>query len=669
MKQLIKVAALATLGLQAMPGAAVVCDGLDTWSSSATYLGGHEVQHNNNAYRANWWTRNHNPETHSNPHQEWSLLGACDGSGGGNNQAPGANANGPYSGQVGTAITFSSAGSSDPDGTITGYSWNFGDGNTSSAGSPSHTYSNAGTYTVTLTVTDNDGASATASTAATITGDGGGSGGNCGGLPTYVAGTAYTTGQRVANVVDASGDTVEFICNIAGWCSSPAAWAYEPGNGRHWQDAWSEVGRCDGGGGSNKAPLANANGPYSGTAGSAIAFSSAGSSDPDGTIAGYRWSFGDGNTSAAADPSHSYANDGTYTVTLTVTDDDGASTTDSTIATIGGGGPGPGPLPRRLLVGYWHNFINESGVYIPMAEVSRDWDIVSVAFAENDRFGQPGALAFAPAEESVASFRAGVQALQARGQKVLISIGGANAHIQLNSIAERDNFIRSLGDIIADYGFDGLDIDLEGGSLNMTAGDTVTNPRTPAIINLIDATRAIKARFGAGFVLTMAPETAYVQGGYANFAGIWGAYLPLIHALRNDLTVLHVQHYNTGSITGTDDNEHQRSTVNFHVALSDMLITGFAAGRDPNNFFPGLRADQVAIGLPASAGAAGSGQTSAADVHRALDCLIRLANCGSYRPAQAHPNFRGLMTWSINWDVFSGGAFSTPHRDYLDRNP
>jgi PKD repeat protein len=53
--------------------------------------------------------------------------------------------------------SFSSAGSADPDGTITAYLWNFGDGSTSSNASPSHTYTSAGTYSVKLTVTDNKG--------------------------------------------------------------------------------------------------------------------------------------------------------------------------------------------------------------------------------------------------------------------------------------------------------------------------------------------------------------------------------------------------------------------------------------------------------------------------------------------------------------------------------
>jgi PKD repeat protein len=86
--------------------------------------------------------------------------------------------------------------------------------------------------------------------------------------------------------------------------------------------------------GGNTPPIADANGPYSGTEGVAVQFSSSGSNDPDGTIAAYAWDFGDGSTSSAANPSHSYVAAGTYTVTLTVTDNSGDSVSDSTSAVI-----------------------------------------------------------------------------------------------------------------------------------------------------------------------------------------------------------------------------------------------------------------------------------------------------------------------------------------------
>ena len=74
------------------------------------------------------------------------------------NQSPNAVASGTPDATTSFQVNFSSAGSNDPDGFITDYDWNFGDGNTSTAQNPSHTYSTGGSYTVTLKVTDNEGA-------------------------------------------------------------------------------------------------------------------------------------------------------------------------------------------------------------------------------------------------------------------------------------------------------------------------------------------------------------------------------------------------------------------------------------------------------------------------------------------------------------------------------
>ena len=93
-------------------------------------------------------------------------------------------------------------------------------------------------------------------------------------------------------------------------------------------------GGCGIDGGGNTPPTANANGPYAGTTGVAVNFSSAGSMDPEGNIASYAWDFGDGGTSSAANPSHTYTMAGTFSVTLTVTDHDGETDSDTTTATI-----------------------------------------------------------------------------------------------------------------------------------------------------------------------------------------------------------------------------------------------------------------------------------------------------------------------------------------------
>src|SRR5205814_5354635 len=56
--------------------------------------------------------------------------------------------------------------------------------------------------------------------------------------------------------------------------------------------------------------------------------------DPDGSITAYTWTLGDGATSTAQNPSHTYAAGGTYTVTLTVTDNQGATGSTSKTVTV-----------------------------------------------------------------------------------------------------------------------------------------------------------------------------------------------------------------------------------------------------------------------------------------------------------------------------------------------
>jgi len=100
-----------------------------------------------------------------------TLLSACSGGGGGG--APTANSPptsviivNKTSDYAPLSLVFDASQSSDRDGSITGYSWDFGDGTNSLGSQASHTYTNLGQFAVTLTVTDNDGA--TSSTQLTI---------------------------------------------------------------------------------------------------------------------------------------------------------------------------------------------------------------------------------------------------------------------------------------------------------------------------------------------------------------------------------------------------------------------------------------------------------------------------------------------------------------------
>ncbi|WP_394816574.1 lectin [Streptomyces lancefieldiae] len=89
-----------------------------------------------------------------------------------------------------------------------------------------------------------------------------------------------------------------------------------------------------------RAPTAQAKADVtSGKAPLAVSFSSAGTSDPDGDALTYAWTFGDGATSTAANPSHTYTADGQYTAALKVTDSTGKSATASAHITVGNTAP------------------------------------------------------------------------------------------------------------------------------------------------------------------------------------------------------------------------------------------------------------------------------------------------------------------------------------------
>ncbi len=81
----------------------------------------------------------------------------------------------PASGTAPLNVNFSSSGSHDPDGSISSYSWNFGDGSSSTQANPAHTYDNAGDFTAVLTVTDNQGATDNASVDISVSSSGSGS--------------------------------------------------------------------------------------------------------------------------------------------------------------------------------------------------------------------------------------------------------------------------------------------------------------------------------------------------------------------------------------------------------------------------------------------------------------------------------------------------------------
>ncbi|MGL5152741.1 MAG: carbohydrate-binding protein [Clostridium sp.] len=329
-------------------------------------------------------------------------------------------------------------------------------------------------------------------------------------------------------------------------------------------------------------------------------------------------------------------------------------------------------IPSKVLVGYWHNFNNGTGS-IKLRDVSPDWDVINLSFGEGTT-PSSGDIRFTPHNATPEEFKEDVKYLQSQGKKVLISIGGEKGQVNLETTAARDNFVRTVSSIIDTYGLDGLDIDFEGHSLYFNQGDKdLKNPTTPVIVNLISALKEICAKYGDDFVLTMAPETFFVQMGKTFYGGLTdggadrrtGAYLPVIDALRNELDWLQVQYYNSGSIKDLNGKDQPMGNPEFYVALMDMLLKGFPIMGKEDMRFEALRPDQVVLGVPAAVGA-GNGYVNNAGVKQAMDAIMNGGTVGGYTITEGYPDIRGLMTWSINWDVHNKFEWSKYFREYLD---
>ncbi|MBI2374011.1 MAG: PKD domain-containing protein [Deltaproteobacteria bacterium] len=264
--------------------------------------------------------------------------------GGPANLPPNADAGGPYTAAVGAAVALDGSLSSDSDGNVVSYSWDFGDGSVGTGSQPTHTYASAGSFLVRLTVTDDDGATDDDVALATISAVGNSP-------PTARAGGPYSArlGDSVRFDGSASSDSDGTIASYA-WDFGDGATATSATADHTYATAGNFLARLtvtDDDGATddevalvaitvegNSSPTADAGGPYAAKIGAMVAFDGSASADSDGTIASYAWDFGDGSTGAGASTTHAYAAAGTFTVRLTVTDDDGAVGQDTTLAVI-----------------------------------------------------------------------------------------------------------------------------------------------------------------------------------------------------------------------------------------------------------------------------------------------------------------------------------------------
>lgn len=413
--------------------------------------------------------------------------------------------------------------------------------------------------------------------------------------------------------------------------------------------------------------------------------------DSDGIVTTVMININGSSSLMTAGPNNTYTysftplNHQDYPLTITATDNENATATyTETLSIINSQFV---PLPSGpILLGYAHSWENASAPFLYFRDMKdKKYNVVMYSFIEtenqngytpqltinNNRYLTSGTF-----DEQL--LIDDIQSLRDEGIPVIASIGGANGHVELTTEAQKDEFVEGLKTIIDKYNFDGVDLDFEGTSMNFQAGALTDFSYTgisayPRLKLVVDAFKELKQHYGSGFIMTCAPETAYVQTGYFTYGNTSGSFLPVLHNLRDELDLVMVQLYNSGTVFGLDNKLYTQATPDFITALSDLLMTNFKVA-STGFTFPALAASKIMVAIPSCPDAApNGGYLQPSEAIKALNYL-RFGTTFSGRTYtlqnESHPDLRGVMTWSINWDAAAGCAsayeFSNSYDSYFN---
>lgn len=279
-------------------------------------------------------------------------------------------------------------------------------------------------------------------------------------------------------------------------------------------------------------------------------------------------------------------------------------------------------LASHIITGYWQNF-NNGAKCLKISDVPKEYNLIAVAFAKQASvsgrvtFRLDKTLCQKLGGYNKLQFINDIKAARKKGQRVIISIGGENGTVSVTNTKEAKRFASSIYNLMKEYGFDGVDIDLEHG----------INSKYMA-----KALRLLSKKAGKSLIITLAPQTLDMQNKNTE-------YFKLALKIKDILTIVNTQYYNSGSMLGADGKVYSQGSADFLAALASIQLEN------------GLRPDQTGIGVPASVKGAGSGYVPPSIVNKALNCLVKGKKTGSYKPKKKYKKLRGVMCWSVNWDA------------------
>lgn len=271
-----------------------------------------------------------------------------------------------------------------------------------------------------------------------------------------------------------------------------------------------------------------------------------------------------------------------------------------------------------------------------------------------------------------------ITSLHNAGLKVLLSIGGAYTEIPDTTVnfhqvvaaaaspqAFVQTFVQSIESFMTQYGFDGIDIDIEHG-FGPGAGGKIDNPGGDIAI-IIDVLRQLY-NHKPTIILALAPQASNISA-TMGFNEPWASYAAIAMKDYDILSWVGVQLYNTGCNMGIDNvcYTDEANSPNFSVAMATDLLeswpdkdsSGRATGFQP--YIARLTPNQVVLGYPAPNRAGesdGRPMKPVSTIKAAIQCLRTGTGCGSFKPPKAYQTIGGVFNWEVTYDQDNGYKFA-----------
>ena len=269
--------------------------------------------------------------------------------------------------------------------------------------------------------------------------------------------------------------------------------------------------------------------------------------------------------------------------------------------------PPPSALPERVVGGYWMKWRESNSVRL--ADIDPRYNVVYVSFAEGAQ--GTGALQFRQTAQPPEQFAEDLATLRARGQRVILSIGGKHGYVDMSTPQRRQQMVDSLIRIHREeVPFDGIDWDIEYVPFDVDAA--------------LEVSAALKEHFGPNLAITLAPP-----GGDRN------DYKEMARRLGDDLGYIGVQYYDypapdqTERLAGVQHRTRELQTV--YGIPADKIVIGMAVVDENTDRYAGADTTH----------------------YWTLDSSLQ----GWEELNKEFPGLRGVYLWEISGDAHLGGAW------------